>query len=183
MNTKNSERLEEKVWYRIAKVFYGIGCILVISLGLLTIFLLQPNTYIDTDKSYITCLDGAKYNLNQIGYDSIQMTLTSEGDKQARIVCMKRQAYPELTKRRAEKAKAAGWTDDEINRAIYLDAMKANPSDLYKVSFVESTSGSWNNAILWGIAILIGGFIILEVLQKTVLYILTGKNPISLSVK
>ncbi len=176
MENQNKEDLEEKVWYRVVKVLYGIGWLFVILFALLTIYVLQPNTYTDMDKSYITCLDGTKYNLNGVDYNSIQKRLTSEGDRKAKTACIGRQAYPEETKMRIERAGQLGWSEDEIAKFANQDMMEANPSSVYQVSFVQSTNGSWRNAFTWAIAVAVVGYVALELIKKTVMYILTGKK-------
>lgn len=176
MNTYSSEELEGKAWYRIAKVFYGIGWFFVIFITLSTVYVLQPNTYIDTDKSYFTCLDGTRYNLNGIDYNSIQERLTSEGDKKAKMACIERQTYPEETKMRIAKAREAGYSEDQIARLTYEYIIKANPSDMYRVSFIQSTNGSWGNAFIWAIIVGMVGYGALELIRKITLYISTGKK-------
>ena len=170
------EDLEEKAWYRIAKVLYGIGWFFVIFIALSTIYALQPNTYTDTDKSYITCLDGTRYNLDGIEYNSIQESLTPEGDKKAKAACIKLQAYPEEIKAANDQARQAGYSENQIAQLSYEYTMKANPSNVYKLILIESTNGSWGNAFIWAIGVGMVGYVALELIKKTVMYILTGKK-------
>lgn len=179
MNTHSSKDLEEKAWYRIAKVLYGIGWLFVILSALLTIYVLQPNTYTDTNKSYFTCPDGIKYNtkdmmLNYLSGD--EKSLSSEDDQRARTTCANHQAYSEDLKRRQERARQQGVSEDEIAQLSYEYIIKTDPSNVYKLTLIESTNGSWGNAITWAIAVAVVGYGVLELIKKTAMYILTGKK-------
>lgn len=182
MNTKNPKNLEEKAWYRIAKVLYGIGWLFVILIAFFTIYVLQPNTYMNMDKSYFTCPDGIKYNTKGMTRNYLQeKILSSEDDQRARATCAKHQVYSEDTKAKMQRAREEGWTEDEISRAIQEGIVK-NPSmiytndPIYKLTLIESTNGSWGNAFTWAIAVVVVGYGALELIKKVTLYILLGNK-------
>lgn len=177
MKIQNPKDLEEKVWYRIAKVLYGIGWLFVILSVPLTIYVLQPNTYIDMDKSYFTCPDGSAFETKGMTRDYQKEGILSHGDDQrARATCANRQAYSEDVKNRQDRARQEGYDENTITQLTNEYITKADPSNVYTLTLVKSTNGSWDNAFMWVIGVGIVGYGALELIKKTVMYITTGKK-------
>lgn len=140
-------------------MFYGAGWLVVFLIAILALYEFSPKQYLDTDRSYFTCFStGKSYltkGLTEYTYYTLEDTkLTVEQNKQANQACAK-----------------------TLDLNVPLNKMNDNDPPLYSLHFVPMTQGDWGEAIVWALGILAVGYVILEAIRQTALYILTGKEP------
>lgn len=181
MSTKNPEDLEEKAWYRIAKVLYGLGWLLVILLAGITFIITKPNPGVDLSKSTVTCDNGKSFSLSTMqGYYSSQDKFLDEEDNlRIVIACEIKQFSDEtLMQMRQQTSSDYEYKTELQKRGLELTKrMAALGAPEYKLNFVEKNLNSeWVNSLLWVLAIFAGSAVLLDLIKKITLYILTGKK-------
>lgn len=145
--------IEDKLLYRLVKVAY----IIVLLIGILIVGAIgwssKPETYIDSDKSSLSCDNGKKYTLDSLGIYLItdDTRLDTYDDRRAKIAC------------------TYGVKDDYITQ--YKLPSVAN----YQVNYVNSIRGSWKSALFWWLLGFLGAYITLNLIRETLNYILFGK--------
>lgn len=168
MKKNDKEVLEEKLVFRLINVSY---IVLLIAVGAISIGIsleskprVIPNQY----KSYINCDDGKNFSFKQAYISTWDMinenTLDDYGDEKARILCAK---YDR------QKALDAGYSNYEIDSFI-----KSNLIDQknYSLNTDYKVEGSWATMILYSLIGISMGYVVLNIIRETLLYIFFGKK-------
>lgn len=155
---KTSQKLENKILYRIIKVSYILSLIIsfifVAALGLSE----KPYESVNEEKSELICNSGNIYKLSSFEsyWATYQDELSSTNDITARKVCL----HQEL--------KSSGLSETDIEKTINSSGkIEKN----YQINLVKTTVGNWSNVfILWAIGIAIS-YISINLIRETILYI------------
>lgn len=156
------KKLEKRAWYRILKVLYGVGWMLVLVITLTTFLVVKPTGYVNTYNSSVKCSNGISYRLSNLeGVYKVGDKLSLKDEIFVKRICT-RATY------QIEEAKAAGYTDQEINK--YLDQKQVS----YALNLVEN--GSWRGTTFWTLVAFFIAAFLLDLFKKIVLYIVLGKK-------
>lgn len=187
------ENLEEKAWFRLAKIIYlGLFGIALIAVSLIAYFQ-KPTRQIDMSKSVIVCSNNKRFPAVENGIYIWDLNIGDVGQKGM--------DYSKLEVNR-EKAKAAGYTDQEIddylrrveslgpNRFIIEEAdispsarekVKEVCDSNYTLEVAYNVKGSWGKVALYffgGLGVL---YFVFEPIKRVFLYVVGGKELLTKS--
>jgi len=146
---------EEKFLFRLVKVVYVLALLVSIFLVAVEGWYSRPISYVDDDKSTLSCDNGRRYTLSSVRiyiYSTTEGgTLDASDDRHAKVIC------------------AYGIVDDSITR------YNLPSTNNYKVNYVYSVRGSWQSALLWWIGGFLGVYIVLNLMREALNYIFVGR--------
>lgn len=187
--SEEPKSLENKAWYRVLKVLYGLGWIIVLIITGFAFLILKPSSFVDLSKSTFYCPEKVtSYSLeNAKGlYNKGDKYLTMEDHLMATKTC-----GLQLAKFKTDAAKKAGYSDEEINIHLAnlfdmnstdfknafqsIEAGRKNP--LYQISFVyNDTTMNWLKSLGGVGVVFVVAIFILNLIRDIVLYITIGKK-------
>lgn len=168
---KNEDSLEKKHWYRLLKVIYIFSAIFLVLIAFAWAWTAKPESVVDYAK--ITCSNGYSVNSNEIGVSFISETIFSSDDEKIRLYCVTNPDKLEAVQTALKlgvSLKAIQERLSQENRPI------GNANKNYEVEYVYITHGSWTNFLLTFASISFFGFLFIEVIRRTLLYIIAGKH-------
>lgn len=185
MDTKT----EGKAWYRLLKVLYGTGWVMLILITLFAFYVLKPSGRAVMVKSGFTCPNGKSYVWNNYSgyyyYTKNDMYLNENDNVSALKTCglytPEYLAEPGLSERKSSLI-AAGVSEAEVNQTLTLGlpvkAREIQQKPPYKLNWVtDLTDGrAWVKSIGWSIAVFFVTYFILETIKNIVLYVAFGKR-------
>lgn len=185
--------LEQKFLFRLIKVAYVIAFLfLAVYIGILG-WSQKPYKYIDTNKSYVTCLS----NNNTYTYSTVddyinkvpnsyELNLYDQKSK-ANYLCerviednlkYRKRAYPfDLEKEIFSEYDQKWYPNTEENRTIIINNVKNKfPAGIYKLNNIYSKKGSWSTVVKWWILGFVSIHIVLNLIKEILLYVFLGKE-------
>lgn len=177
-----------KPLYRLLKVLYGAGWVLVVVIMILTFYLTKPTGSVIVSKSGFTCPDGKSYIWKTLNgfYVKTDTFLNIEDHISALKTCG---LLKEVTFNK-DKAREQGWTDQQIENYLsssqsqtdqhQQEVSKAGESGLnppYKLNWITDSKNykKWGMAFIWAfVALLVANFL-LDTIRNVVLYVAFGE--------
>lgn len=158
---------EHKFFYRLLKVlyyaFFLIACLISILFAWVTA---EPKVVVNVKDSTVICSNGKTYPLKSAGVlyvSSVSNSLDGSSELRVKAIC----TGFDLTGARSD-----GYSDLEIDR--YIE--KNLPLNNYELKLSYETKGSWVQVLLIGILGMSISYVVLNVIQETLLYIALGKR-------
>lgn len=185
--SENNINLEKKRWYRFLKVVYIFSAIFLVYIAFAWAWTAKPENVVDYAK--ITCSNGYSVNSDDIDVSVFDETISPSDDEKIRFYCV-----TDLNKLEGvQKALKLGVSLKAIRERLYpvgttitneqfememdLDAgLIGNTNRNYEVEYVYITHGSWTNFLLTFTSISFFGFLFIEIIRRTLLYIIAGKS-------
>ena len=168
MKNNDKEVLEKKLVFRLINVAYIALLIAVIAISIGISLESKPQVIPNQYKSYLNCSDGKNFSFMQANINTWDMinenTLDDYGDEKARILC---------AKYKRQDALDAGLSNYQIDNYI-----KSNLIDQknYSLNTVYKVEGSWITVILYSLVGISMGYVVLNIIRETLLYIFFGKK-------
>lgn len=180
---------------RLLNVIYVITLILLLSISILVVYVNKPTRQQDLQKSTINCFNGKKYSLQTLEitiYSSEDgKTYTGWGDEEemkARSTCFEKYIdYNEVIKVGADDQGLMDFikvnpyiglinTPSEI-KEFQIKLLSDNKNQRnFKQDFYSKTNGHWGISLGWGILTFIIGYIVINLIKETLLYLFLGKK-------
>jgi hypothetical protein len=179
--------LEKNAWFRLLKVLYGAGWIVVVLITAFTFFITKPSGVVEMGKSGFTCPDGKSYTWKSYsGYYTKNSKLLEKTDHMSALNSCGLYNGEYLVDKgfteRVEKAKSFGYDETDISKSItYGLAEKAESirqSPPYKLNWVtdETNFHKWIWSGIWTIVLFFVSYFILDTFKNIALYVFYGKR-------
>lgn len=168
-----TQKIKNKPIFRLLKVLYCAGWVLVIMVTLLVFYITKPTGQIIENKSSFTCPNGKSFIWKDLdGYYSKKDNILNEKDHSVVMATcevnttLKNKLTGEIVKVNINDLSKYNITNES---AIYGDRL--NP--FYKLNWItDNTVSKWLTAIFWSfIAFVITGFL-LDTIKNIVMYIM-----------
>lgn len=165
--------LEDRLWYRFLKVVYFLFLILVITSASLAVLISKP--YSTVDYARITCSDGRVFNTDTMDLYLYSEYISTYNDEKIKMWC-----DSDSDGRIRVREKITGQTGtipvESFNSIRYERIGRQSVTPNYTPEFIYKIEGSWQTAFWWFVGIVFIGFILTEVIKRTLLYIIAGKR-------
>lgn len=168
--SENNITLEKKRWYRFLKVVHIVFVIFLVLIAFAWAWSTKPKQIIDY--ANINCSNGHIFTSKEANIYLYNEEIDSYDDERIKNFC----ASDENGRIRV-KNKISGKTGTMSleNPSSYLyEKLDAIPT--YNADFVYKTEGSWQAAITVFLKITIVGILFIEIIRRTLLYIVVGKS-------
>ncbi len=181
--SENNINLEKKRWYRFLKVVYIFFAIFLVYIAFAWAWTAKPESVVDYAK--ITCSNGYFVNSNDIDVSIFDETISSSDDEKIRLYCVTDPDKLEGMQKALKLGISLGAIRERLSEnfarkygATSFDPFKegGTPVKNYEVEYVYITHGSWTNFLLTFASISFFGFLFIEIVRRTLLYIIAGKS-------
>ena len=151
--TKQSDKLESKVWYRISKVVYFTAYIFAFMVVALISWTVIPRNVVDNTKSQIICTGSGKvYSLEDASmsiWDG-HTEFNNYEDLEVRRLC------------------ATGSIFGELSSFL--------PDKNYELKISKTMDGSWDRFVEYSFGSLAAMIVIFEIIRRVFIYIVVGNR-------
>lgn len=161
---------------RLLNVIYGITLILLFSISILVVYEKRPIRVQDLQRSTINCSNGKKYSLETLGIEVYPSEdgksfagWFAEEERIARMTC-----FGKTLNR--EKARSDGYSDQEIDEGEVKFITDNKIEKNFKQEFYTKTKGNWGISLGWGILTFIIGYIVINLIQESLLYLFLAEK-------
>lgn len=154
------------ILYRLLKVVYFCLIFITIIIAFSVLWSYKPERILDYVQ--INCFGGKSYNSDSQGIYLYSEYVSDSDDGKIRYLC----ADEVVKLRNIRTGEVKEVLKDTISPLDYNNKLKKN----YSLSFKYKIRGDWFTSIVYFVLVLIIGFVILEIIKRTLRYIFVGKS-------